>query len=84
MIPWVSVWRIRLRSVSIWRRRWPIPVSYTHLDVYKRQEKSRADEDYIRFQLEQLEEAHLAEGDQEELEDVYKRQKIRCRKRRLF
>ena len=31
-------------------------------------EKSRADEDYIRFQLEQLEEAHLAEGEQEELE----------------
>ena len=31
-------------------------------------EKSRADEDYIRFQLEQLEEAHLAEGAQEELE----------------
>ena len=31
-------------------------------------EKSRADEDYIRFQLEQLEEAHLAEGEQEEQE----------------
>ena len=31
-------------------------------------EKSRADEDYIRFQLEQLEEAHLAEGEQEKLE----------------
>lgn len=31
-------------------------------------EKSRADEDYIRFQLEQLEEAHLAAGEQEELE----------------
>ena len=31
-------------------------------------EKSRADEDYISFQLEQLEEAHLAEGEQEELE----------------
>ena len=31
-------------------------------------EKSRADEDYIRFQLEQLEEAHLSEGEQEELE----------------
>ena len=31
-------------------------------------EKSRSDEDYIRFQLEQLEEAHLVEGEQEELE----------------
>ena len=31
-------------------------------------EKSRSDEDYIRFQLEQLEEAHLSEGEQEELE----------------
>jgi DNA replication and repair protein RecN len=31
-------------------------------------EKSRADEDYIRFQLEQLEEARLTEGEQEELE----------------
>jgi len=31
-------------------------------------EKSKADEDYIRFQLEQLEEAHLKEGEQEELE----------------
>ena len=31
-------------------------------------EQSRADEDYIRFQLEQLEEAHLSEGEQEELE----------------
>ena len=30
--------------------------------------KSRSDEDYIRFQLEQLEEAHLTEGEQEELE----------------
>ena len=30
-------------------------------------EKSRADEDYIRFQLEQLEEAHLAEGEQDAL-----------------
>ena len=28
----------------------------------------KADEDYIRFQLEQLEEVHLAEGEQEELE----------------
>ncbi|QUT75893.1 DNA repair protein RecN [Bacteroides salyersiae] len=33
-----------------------------------RAEQSKADEDYIRFQLEQLEEAHLAEGEQEELE----------------
>lgn len=31
-------------------------------------EQSRADEDYLRFQLEQLEEAHLVEGEQEELE----------------
>ena len=31
-------------------------------------EQNKADEDYIRFQLEQLEEAHLAEGEQEELE----------------
>ena len=31
-------------------------------------EKSRSDEDYIRFQLEQFEEAHLVEGEQEELE----------------
>lgn len=31
-------------------------------------EKSRSDEDYIRFQLEQLDEAHLTEGEQEELE----------------
>ena len=31
-------------------------------------EQSRADEDYIRFQLEQLEEANLSEGEQEELE----------------
>ena len=33
-----------------------------------RAEQSKADEDYIRFQLEQLEEVHLAEGEQEELE----------------
>lgn len=33
-----------------------------------RAEQSKADEDYIRFQLEQLEEAHLTEGEQEELE----------------
>ena len=31
-------------------------------------EKNKADEDYIRFQLEQLEEARLSEGEQEELE----------------
>ena len=31
-------------------------------------DQSRADEDYIRFQLEQLEEARLIEGEQEELE----------------
>ena len=30
--------------------------------------KNKADEDYIRFQLEQLEDAHLAAGEQEELE----------------
>lgn len=33
-----------------------------------RTEQSRADEDYIRFQLEQLEEASLTDGEQEELE----------------
>ncbi len=33
-----------------------------------RAEQSKADEDYIRFQLEQLDEAHLSEGEQEELE----------------
>lgn len=31
-------------------------------------EQSKADEDYVRFQLEQLEEAHLVEGEQDELE----------------
>lgn len=31
-------------------------------------EKSKADEDYVRFQLEQLDEAKLTEGEQEELE----------------
>ena len=30
--------------------------------------QNKADEDYIRFQLEQLQEAHLTEGEQEELE----------------
>lgn len=33
-----------------------------------RAEQSRVDEDYIRFQLEQLEEANLTDGEQEELE----------------
>lgn len=33
-----------------------------------RAEQSRADEDYIRFQLEQLEESNLTDGEQEELE----------------
>ncbi|WP_288314641.1 DNA repair protein RecN [uncultured Mediterranea sp.] len=33
-----------------------------------RAEQSRADEDYIRFQLEQLEEANLTDGEQEQLE----------------
>ena len=33
-----------------------------------RAEQSRADEDYIRFQLEQLEEANFTDGEQEELE----------------
>lgn len=33
-----------------------------------RAEQNKADEDYVRFQLEQLEEAHLAAGEQEELE----------------
>ena len=33
-----------------------------------RAEQIKSDEDYIRFQLEQLEEAHLSEGEQEELE----------------
>ena len=31
-------------------------------------EQNKADEDYVRFQLEQLEEAHLVEGEQEQLE----------------
>ena len=31
-------------------------------------EQNKSDEDYIRFQLEQLEEAHLRQGEQEELE----------------
>ena len=37
-------------------------------DLVSLAEKSRSDEDYIRFQLEQLEEARLLEGEQEELE----------------
>jgi len=37
-------------------------------ELVARAEQSRADEDYIRFQLEQLEEANLTDGDQEELE----------------
>ena len=37
-------------------------------ELTARAEQDRADEDYVRFQLEQLEEAHLAAGEQEELE----------------
>lgn len=37
-------------------------------ELVARAEQSRADEDYIRFQLEQLEEANLTDGEQEELE----------------
>ncbi len=37
-------------------------------EIMARAEQDRADEDYIRFQLEQLEEARLSEGEQEELE----------------
>jgi DNA repair protein RecN (Recombination protein N) len=37
-------------------------------ELTEQAEKSRADEDYTRFQLEQLEEANLAEGEQESLE----------------
>lgn len=33
-----------------------------------RANQDKSDEDYIRFQLEQLEEAHLSAGEQEELE----------------
>lgn len=36
--------------------------------LVSRAEQDKADEDYIRFQLEQLEEAHLVAGEQEELE----------------
>lgn len=36
--------------------------------LVSRAEQSRADEDYIRFQLEQLEEANLTDSEQEELE----------------
>lgn len=42
----------------------------TELDRFMAQaEKSRQDEDYIRFQVEQLEEANLKAGEQEELEE---------------
>lgn len=37
-------------------------------ELIVRAEQSKADEDYIRFQLEQLEEANLSDGEQEELE----------------
>lgn len=37
-------------------------------DLIARAEQNKSDEDYIRFQLEQLEEAHLVAGEQEELE----------------
>lgn len=37
-------------------------------DLITRAEQNKADEDYIRFQLEQLEEARLETGEQEELE----------------
>ena len=37
-------------------------------ELVSQAEKSRADEEYIRFQLEQLEDANLSEGEQEELE----------------
>lgn len=36
-------------------------------------QQDKSDEDYIRFQLEQLEEAHLSVGEQEELG-----RKLRC------
>lgn len=36
--------------------------------LVEKAEQSKADEDYIRFQLEQLDEASLSEGEQEELE----------------
>ncbi len=37
-------------------------------DLIARAEQDKSDEDFIRFQLEQLEEAHLSAGEQEELE----------------
>lgn len=37
-------------------------------ELMARAEQNKADEDYVRFQLEQLKEAHLATGEQEELE----------------
>ena len=41
-------------------------------DLIARAEQNKADEDYIRFQLEQLEEANLSAGEQEELEQLKK------------
>lgn len=41
-------------------------------DFIAQAEKSRQDEDYIRFQLEQLEEAGLKDGEQTELEQEAK------------
>ncbi len=38
-------------------------------DIIQQANQSQADEDYIKFQLEQLSEAHLVEGEQEELEE---------------
>lgn len=43
-------------------------VSHELADFITRAEKSRQDEDYLRFQLEQLDEAHLAVGEQAALE----------------
>ncbi|MBQ8502424.1 MAG: DNA repair protein RecN [Bacteroides sp.] len=37
-------------------------------ELIARAEQAKSDEDYLRFQLEQLEEAHLCKGEQEELE----------------
>ena len=37
-------------------------------DILEQADKNRQDEDYIRYQAEQLEEANLQEGEQEELE----------------
>lgn len=38
------------------------------VELTAQSQQSKADEDYLRFQLEQLEEAHLTDGEQEELE----------------